>query len=424
MAVPVWLVVVLGLGTGLAALLAVLLWSTRTQRYTRVRTGGLDPLPELLPAIQGLTEGWIVEGNAITLLENGDGFYGALLRDIRSATANIHLETYAWSRGDICHDIADALCQRAREGIAVRLIVDALGSVRMEGEIVDRLLAAGCQLARYNDFRLRTVGRLNKRDHRKLAVFDGCRAYVFGHGVGSEWEGSGDRPESWRDLAARVEGPVVGRLQAVFAQNWMEETAELLADHKCFPRLEPAGDVPMHVISSSPRGGVSASSVLYRLMVACCREHLVIQNPYFAPSVEMVDLLAEAVSRGVCVQILLPGPVTDSRLVQYAGQYFFPRLLAAGVQIYQFQPTLNHQKVMVVDGQWAYLGSANFDERSFDINAEVGLGILHRGLCRQLCDLFEGDLRLAKPVDVDSWKRRSVATRLLEKAAYLLHEQL
>ena len=424
MTIPIWLLVLLAAGSALSVLLAVLLWSSRSQRYTRLRPEPLDPHHKLLPAVQGLTQSWLVPGNSFQLLENGDEFYPALLEDIDAAEESIHIEVYAWWDGDICNRVAEALSRQARRGVEVRLLLDALGSWLMDDELARDMRRAGCKIAWYHDFRLRSLGRLNKRDHRKLAIFDGRTGYVFGHGLSKFWEGCGDRAECWRDLAARVQGPVVPRLQAVFMQNWMEETAELLADGRYFPEIPPAGDIDLHVVSSSPRGGVSSSSLLYRLMISSAERELTIQNPYFAPGYEVVEMLCEASQRGVRVRLLLPGPVSDSRIVQFAGQHLYSRMLAAGVEIWRFQPTLNHQKVVVVDGAWCYLGSANFDERSFDINAEVGLSIVDARVAGQLQQIFEKDLERSERLDPERWRRRSLAMRLLERATFLVHDQL
>lgn len=424
MFLPDWIVVGLAFGTGGAIVLALLLWSSRTQRPTRVRAGSLGSFGEIFPAIQGLTEGWTVGGNSIELMEDGDGFFPELLREIAAAESSVHLQVYAWWEGEICRRVADALARKAAEGVEVRLMVDALGSWHMDSDLRRQIVAAGGRVVRFHGIRLRNVGRINKRDHRKLAIFDGRRAFVFGHGIAAQWEGSGDEPGSWRDLAGRIEGPIVWRLQAVFAQHWMEETADVLADPRYFPDLDCAGEVEMHVVASSPRGGVSDSSILYRLMIATARDDLVIANPYFSPALDVVELLEASAERGVRVRILIPGKVTDSKIVQYAGHLHLERLLEAGIEVHRFQPTLNHQKLMIVDRRWSYLGSANFDERSFDINAEVGVGIVDEGVAGELLEIFERDLERSSKVELEPWRRRPRHERVLERLAFLFHEQI
>ena len=421
-----WQVLALSAGWVLAVMLGFLLWSSRSQRPTRVEPGSVEPLPEILPALQALTEAWTTTGNRVMLFENGDGFFPELLRQVEAAESSIHLEVYAWWQGEICDRVSDALAARALDGIEVRVMVDALGAALMNGGCAQKLKDSRVSLVRYHDVRWRSLGRLNKRDHRKVAVFDGRTGFVFGHGIADEWQGDARNAKEWRDLGARIEGPAVSRLQGVFAQNWMEETGELLASARYFPDVDPAegGDVDIHVVSSSPRGGVSDSSILYRLLIGAAQHDLVIQNPYFAPGREVIGLLVNAVERGARVRILVPGDATDSHLVRYAGHYFFDELLAGGVEIYEFQPTLNHQKVVLVDGAWSYLGSANFDERSFDINAEAGVVMHSETVAGELMDFFEKDLRRSERLDASEWQRRGLVRRVKERLAFLFHDQI
>jgi cardiolipin synthase len=418
-----WGVLLFSSGWILVALLALMLWSARCQRPTRIVADNVDPLPDGLSTIEALTGSQHSNGNRLEILQD-QALFTSLLDEIANATETIHLESYVWWRGAICERFATALAQRARDGIEVRVLLDALGAWKIERRLVDRMRRAGCKLCFYHAFTLRSFGRLNKRDHRKLAVIDGRRAYVFGHGFAEEWdhETRGDR--AWRDTAARVEGPAVNALQAVFAQTWMGETSEVLAGGLYFPEPERAGDVAVHVVASSPRGGVSSSSLLYRLMICAARREVLIQNPYFAPPPEVVELLVGAIDRGVRVRILTAGPRTDSHLVRWAGHFVFPDLLRGGAEIHEFQPTLNHQKIMVVDREWCYLGSANFDDRSFDINAEVGLGILDTGVCDLLAEAFERDLQRAHRMTPERWRRRPLRKRAVEWAAYQIREQL
>jgi len=422
-ALPIWGTVLLGLGWLLVVLLGVMIWSGRCQRPTTIDPRRMDPLPEGLSTIEALTGGRRIEGNRLDVLQN-QALFDALLAEIANARESIHLESYVWWRGAICERFAGALAARARDGVEVRILLDALGAWKFERHLAEKMRAAGCRLVFYHGLTLRSIGRLNKRDHRKLAIFDGQRAYVFGHGFAEEWDHDTRGENAWRDTAARVEGPAVNALQAVFAQGWMSETAEVLAGERYFPTTQPAGDVSIQVVASSPRGGVSSSSLLYRLMIAAAQREILIQNPYFAPAPEVVSLLLDAIERGVRVRILTAGPRTDSRIVRWAGHFVFPELLEGGAELHEFQPTLNHQKIMVVDRSWCYLGSANFDDRSFDINAEVGLGILDAPVAGTLADAFEGDLERARPISGERWRERPWRKRAVEWAAYLIREQL
>jgi cardiolipin synthase len=423
LSLPLWGLLLVASGWVLVVLLAVMLWSARCQRPTNIDPRQVDPLPGSLATIEALTGSHRTNGNRLEILQD-QALFTALLEEIAAARESIHLESYVWWRGTICDRVAAALADRARDGVEVRVLLDALGAFKIEKHLVERMCEGGCEVTFYHPLSLRAIGRLNKRDHRKLAVFDSRRAYVFGHGFAEEWDHEALGERAWRDTAARVEGPAVGVLQAVFAQNWMGETGKVLTGARYFPRLEPAGEVTAHVVASSPRGGVSSSSLLYRLMISAARSEVLIQNPYFAPSPEVVELLGNAIERGVVVRILTAGPRTDSHLVRWAGHFVFPELLRRGAEIHEFQPTLNHQKIMVVDRQWCYLGSANFDDRSFDINAEVGLGILDRGVCDTLAEAFARDLQRARKVSPERWRRRPLRKRAVEWAAYLIREQL
>ncbi len=421
MQVPIWLLVVL-----IAAILflVLLVYSARVQRESAVKVGGLQTLDGMFHTLEGLTGSYFVDGNSVELLFNGDGFFPVLLEALEGAEESIHIETFAWWQGDICRDLSKTLAAKAEEGVEVRLLVDYVGSLSSDEEDMERMEEAGCKLVYYRPPELRALGRMNQRTHRKLAVIDSNLAFVFGHGFASEWEGDGRSETCWSDTGAKVRGPIVTRVQAAFARQWVEETSEVIAGTKYFPRLEPAGDVRCQIIASLPAGGVSPASLTHKLMIAAADEELLIQNPYFCPDDDLVDLMLGAVDRGVRVRLMVPGPVTDSPAVLHAGHYYFPRLLEGGVEIWEYQPSLPHQKVLVVDGEWCSLGSMNFDERSFDINAEIALGILDEGIAEQLREAFESDLEYSQRLSAEDWGNRSLWHRIVDRAAYQVHEQL
>jgi cardiolipin synthase len=419
--VPWWIPALL---LGIVVVLVMALYSARAQRSSRVRLGRVEAFRDLLPSISGLTRGWLVDGNRVEILQNGDGFFPRLLADFAAARESIHLESYVWWKGDICHRVAEALAARARAGVEVRLVLDALGAATAEADLLETMRGAGCEVCLYHPFELRALGRLNQRTHRRVAVLDGRIGYVFSHGFASEWEGAGDGPGSWRDTGARIEGPVVGRLQSVFARDWMEETSKVLFGERYFPSIEPAGRVPCQVVSSTPSGGVSSVSLLHKLMIAAADAELLIQNPYFSPDVDLTRMLVEAAQRGVRVRIMVPDKVTDSLAVLHAGHHQFSKLLAAGIEIWEHQRTLCHQKVLVVDGLWCHLGTANFDERSRDINAEISLGILDEAVAAELTAAFEADRAHCRRLELAAWRRRSTLHRVLDAVAFMVHEQL
>lgn len=419
--VPIWLLVVHGLIT---LLIGTMLWRNLRERPFHVRVPDVDSFDQALPSIAGMTQATIVPGNSVEVLQNGDGFFPRLFADIDEARETIHFETYVWWTGDICHRLADALARRAREGLEVRIMIDAVGSLKMEKSLKKKMRQAGCRVSLYHPLRLKDLGQLNKRTHRKLAIFDGRIGYVFGQGVSHFWEGHGQDAEHWRDTGVRLLGPVVHGVQSVFAQHWVEETGQVLLGEKYFPALPRAGDVRVHVLAGSPLGGVSDLELMFKMAIASAQHELFIQNPYFILDGESVDLLGRAVKRGVKVWIMIPGPVTDSQLVKHAGHFRLGDLLRVGVRLFIHQRTLIHQKVMIIDGSWSHVGSTNLDDRSFDINEESAVGILDEGIAAELKAAFEEDLKSCREMDLAEWAARPLWHKALDRLFYQLNGQL
>ena len=404
--------------------LLTLLWSIQRERASHVRVPDVASFEEALPSVANLAGTPILAGNAVRVLQNGDGFFPALFADVARAKESIHLETYVWWRGEICERLARALAGKARQGVEVRLTLDATGSNRGDDELFEEMAKAGARISYYHPFRLDEIGLLNNRTHRKLAIFDGRVAYVFGHGIAEEWTGRGQDAKHWRDTGVRLEGPIVNAVQAVFAENWVEMTAEVLAGEKYFPRLAAAGPVRAHMTASSPHGGVSRLEMLYKLAIASAQKRLIVQNPYFIPDAELVELLARAVQRGVDVRLMIPGPVTDSSVVRHAGHRQFEELLRKGIKIYEYQRTLSHQKVMIVDGLWVHVGSTNFDDRSLDINDEASVGLIDPAVAAEFEAAFARDLKDCKQLDAEAWSRRPLWHKLVDRVSYMMNAQL
>ena len=404
--------------------LTALLWSTQRERESHVRVPDSVSFAEALPSIANLTGSPILAGNAVQVLQDGDGFFPPLFADVAKAKESIHIETYVWWKGEICDRLARALAAKARQGVEVRLTVDATGSSKGDDELFEEMAKAGVKISYYHPLRLEDIGLFNNRSHRKLAIFDGRVGYVFGHGIAEEWTGHGQDPKHWRDTGVRLRGPIVNAVQAVFTENWVEMTAEVLVGEKYFPRLGPAGAVRAHMTASSPHGGVSQLEMLYKLAIATAQKRLVIQNPYFIPDGELAGLLARAVQRGVDVRLMIPGPVTDSSVVRHAGHRQFDELLRKGIKIYEFQRTLSHQKVMIVDGVWVHVGSTNFDDRSLDINDEASVGLIDPAVAAEFEAAFARDLKDCKQLDAESWSRRPLWHKLVDRASYMINEQL
>jgi cardiolipin synthase len=420
--VPVVLVIAV---VAIIIALSILLWSAARGRDTRLQVANPGELNVLLPSLVGLTGGSLEPGNRVDLLENGDGFFPPLLAAIRGARESIHLESYIWWKGDICRQLAVALAAKAKEGVEVRLLLDASGSSRMDDDLDEMMEKAGVQVAKFHPIRFSNLGRLNNRDHRKICIVDGRIGFIGGHGMAEEWTGNGQDKKHWRDTALRVEGPIVGRLQGAFSENWIEETGMIPAGDRYFPKLAPAGNVAAHLAYTSPSGSVSSVQVLYYMAIKAARKEIIIQNPYMLPDRDAIDALEEAVKRGVKVYIMVPAVgVTDSAFVQHASHHHFGSLLKSGVRLYEYKRTLLHQKIIVVDGVWSCVGSTNFDDRSFQLNDEISMGVLDPNLAAQLKAHFADDLRFAEERHLQEWKDRGLWHKLVDGVAYLGKGQL
>ena len=378
----------------------------------------------MVESFTGITEGSIDAGNRVEILQNGS-YFDRMLGDIHSAQSSIHIETFVWWSGEICDRIAEALAARAREGVEVRLMVDYSGSWRMDRNLRKMMRKAGCEVHRFHAPTPANIGRLNNRTHRKINVFDGRIAYVGGHGIAQEWTGSGQDKNHFRDTCARVEGPVVNTLQGVFCENWIEETGRVPISARYFPKLEKMGKTDAHVAFASPRGSMSAVQLLYYLAIPFVQKELLIQNPYFLPHADAIDELQRAAKRGVDVRIMLPAaPVNNKPMVQHASHHHYGDLLESGVRIFEYQQTLIHQKIIVVDQQWSCVGSTNFDDRSFQLNDEVTVGFTDPEIAGKLRESFFADRRLAEEVRLDAWRRRPRRHKILDDLAFSTRREL
>ena len=404
--------------------LTITLWSAERGADPRLNVKNAGDFTALLPSIVGLTQSSLESGNRIELLENGDQFFPPLLRDIAAAKESVHVESYIWWKGAICGQIANALAAKAKQGVEVRLLVDASGGHKMDKELAKLMLDSGVHFIRFHPLSLSNLGRMNNRDHRKQAIIDGRIGYIGGYGFAEEWTGHGQDKDHWRDSGLRVEGPIVGRMQASFAENWIEETGEIMAGEKYFPHLAAVGSTKAHLAYTSPTGGVSSVQVLYYLAIKAAQHEIIIQNPYMLPDDESVEAMAEAVKRGVDVRIMVPATTsTDSPVVQHASHHLFGRLLQRGIKIFEYQKTLIHQKVIIVDGVWSCVGSTNFDRRALQLNDEVSMGVLDTALAAQLKAVFEDDMRFAKERKYDEWHHRSLWHKAEDRLAYLASSQ-
>jgi cardiolipin synthase len=366
----------------------------------------------------------VLEGNTITALQNGDEIFPAMLQAIREARQSITFETYIYWSGDIGKTFADALKERCQAGVVVHVMLDWAGSAKMEGRLIDELTDAGVEVERYHPLRWYTVARLNNRTHRKLLVIDGRIGFTGGVGIADQWQGHAQDPDHWRDIHFRVEGPVVAQMQAGFMDNWIKTTGRVLHNDLYYPRLPPAGDQSMHLFVSSPAGGNASMRLMYLLAVAAALRSIDLQAVYFIPDRLVVDALVAARERGVAIRLLVPGRYIDSGLVRMASRRRWGRLLAAGVEIHEYRPTMMHNKMLILDGELVSVGSTNFDMRSFDLNDEASLNVYSREFGQQMTAVMDADLQRAKPYTLAMWQRRPWRQKLGELLARPLESQL
>jgi len=400
-----------------------LLKNRRNTPYLEMDLDALPPLGDDMQALAAITGGAVSSGNDCRVLQNG-ALFPAMEADIAAARHTIHLETFVWTRGELERRLVDLLIREARAGVRVRVLIDAMGSIGSDSANLERMTEAGVHLSEYCRPHWWNLRRFNHRTHRKLLIVDGAIGYAFGHGIADQWLGDGQDEDHWRDTALRVDGPVVQALQSVFLENWIEETHCVPAGEGSFPRLEARGSSDAHVVSSASGDAVSSVALLYTLAIASARREVIIQNPYFAPDDGVCELLGMMVKRGVAVHLMVPGGRTDSPFVRRAGCHLYARLLSNGVRLYEFGPTLLHQKVVIVDGIWSHIGSTNFDARSLSLNEEVGIGVRDANIAQQLKTAFQGDLRRSRELSLEQWRRRRWWSRAFDWFAYQVHDQL
>lgn len=376
-----------------------------------------------LPQIAGLTGGAVQEGNEALVYQNGKLLEG-LLEAIGNARSTVHLESYVWTRGKTEEEFTALLCRKAKEGVAVRLLVDALGAKDASRDRIAEMRNCGVSIGYYHPINRFAIRRFNNRTHRKLLVVDGEVGFTFGHGIRDTWRGDAEDENHWRDTGVRLRGPLVFPLQVIFSQDWIEATGSPPLEAGCFVKGEHQGGTTGHIVSSSTRGGYSAVALLYMLAMASARRTVLIQNPYFAPDATLIEILEQLVARGLVVRLMVPGSYSDSPLVRRAGQHLYARLLQAGIEIYEYNRTFLHQKIVIVDGIWSHIGSTNFDARSLALNAEIGIGLLDKGIAEQLEQAFEQDIEYGRQLTISEWKARPRRQKLLDWCAYQLHSQI
>ncbi len=388
-----------------------------TQEVTPLYSAGS---PNFQRAAGSLLKREFLAGNEITTLVNGNEIFPAMLREIRRARRSISFETYIFSHGEMGEQFAAAFAERAAAGVKVRAIFDAQGS-KAGRDDMRRMEAAGVEVVNYHPFFYPDPRRFNNRTHRKLLIIDGKVGFIGGVGIADEWMGDAAAPGQWRENHYRVTGPVVAQMQAIFAENWLKTRGEVLHGPDLFPPLAATGSLVASAFGSSPRQGNREMNLMYLLAIASAQKTLRIENPYFLPDELTREALVAAARRGVNVEVLLPGSKIDQKLVRLASKRHWDELIEAGIKIYEYQPTMVHVKLLIVDDAFVSVGSANFDNRSVRLNDEANLNVLDRGFAARQIRLFEADKARSRQVMVKDGDLLSVP---LQQAAGLAAPQL
>ena len=422
--IPIWTVALLGSVSLIGAVIAMNFYVPEKQVQHR-----MDHLYGIASAqfqreMGSLLGPAILPDNEIEALQNGDQIFPRMLQAIGGARHTITFETYIYWSGDIGKQFASALIERSRAGVRVYVMLDWLGSEKATPALLKEMTDSGIEVERYHPVRWYTLGRINNRTHRKVLVIDGTIGFTGGVGIADQWTGHAQDPDHWRDIHFLVTGPVVAQMQAAFLDNWIKTTGRVLHGDQYFPALPAQGSVRMNMFMSSTTGGSENMRLMYLTSITAAEHSIDIEAAYFVPDKLMIGELLKARTRGVNIRILLPGKHIDSEAVRAASKRTWGILLAKGVRIYEYQPTMLHTKMLIFDGYLVSIGSTNFDMRSFQLNDEASLNIYDSKFAYQMTSVFEQDLELASPYTLDQWTQRPWTERLAEIIVLPIRSQL
>jgi len=380
---------------------------------------------EFLRMLEALADAKINYRTSIDVLNNGENYYKAELEAIRSARRNINLEAYIFQRGKLTRELVDALTERARAGVRVNLLLDAVGSFLTPKRYFKQLQQAGGHVEWYHPLRWYTWPRYNNRTHRELIIIDGETAFVGGAGFADHWLDGKGKAKRWRDVMFRVQGEAVSSLQSTFAENWLEGSGEIITGADYFPFAKHDGSAAAMVVNSEPSlGGSTRARILFQTLLASAKQSIHVTTPYFLPDKSIRDEMVKAIKeRGVEIRILCPGKHSDHYLTRRSSRRLYGDLLAAGAKIYEYKPSMLHAKVLAVDGTWSVIGSTNLDNRSFGLNDEVNVAIMNQGVAKRLEQDFENDLADSEQITYEQWKKRSIIERTAEMLGWLIERQ-
>jgi len=362
-------------------------------------------------------------GNRVEILTNGDTFYPAMLQAIRGARETINMECYIFKESEIGRMFIAALAERARAGVRVTLVMDAIGSFGAFRRSAKPLTAAGCRVAAYQRFSWYRLSRLNNRTHRELLVVDGTVAFVGGAGVADWWWKRYRGKPRWRDVMARVEGPVVSDIQGVVAENWMECDGEILTGPETYKPHRHVGQVQALAVKSSPADRATASRALFQTLIEGANREVRISTPYFLPDKAFRSAFQRTARRGVSISVVVPGRPTDQRWVRLASRRMYGEMLEAGVRIFEYEGGMIHVKALMVDSLWSVLGTTNLDNRSFEHNDEVNVAFRHGDVHARLLRDFESDRHQSREILLADWRRRPLWEKLIGTVAWILERQ-
>ena len=362
-------------------------------------------------------------GNRVEILTNGDRFYPAMLDAIRRARETVTMECYIFKKGEIGDQFIEALCERARAGVRVTMVMDAIGSFGAFRKLSKPLEAAGCRVAAYQRFMWYRLGRLNNRTHRELLVVDGTVAFAGGAGVADWWAKPLRGKPMWRDMMARIEGPLVSDIQGVLAENWVECCGEIMTGPETYKAHAQAGGVAGFSIKSSPADRSTASRALFQTLVEGATGAVVISTPYFLPDKAFREAIRRTASRGVAFAVIVPGSHTDQRWVRLASRRMYGQLLEAGVRMFEYEAGMTHVKALLVDELWAVIGTTNFDNRSFEHNDEVNVAFRDPSVTARVAADLEADLMKCREITLEAWRQRPLWEKLIGTIAWILERQ-
>jgi cardiolipin synthase A/B len=430
---PIWAWILMGIGVvAICTLLLNLFFSIGERpedavQPQRCRVGSID----FLLSLSGVLNAPLHRGGTARLLNNGDEFFPAMLKAIREAERSVNFTSYIWKDGEISDAFFDALTAKAREGVPVRVLIDALGGLRAPRSRIREFRAAGGKWKRFHFPRFGNLTRLHKRNHRRALVVDGSIGFTGGASIMDKWSGDARSPDEWRDCMVEVRGRIALSLQSAFAQLWAHTAGELLTGETFYPldaheaEQEGGGErISRHInVVSSPSSEAHPMRQVFWFSINSAEERVFITNPYFVPDDILLDTLTERARAGVDVRVLVPNEHNDVWLIRWASQSYYEELLDAGIRIYEFQPTMIHQKLLVVDGKWSIVGSVNMDVRSKELNQENCIGIHDEGFAEEMEETFFRDLERAEEIELERWRRRSPLRRIPERFFRLFEEQ-